>query len=397
MVLLNDDGVALNLKIVLILFLTPNIVLILLTCLCTYVAYVSKSSPRLLHFLGTAANFFSRGALVSIVTSIIQQIETEKHRNVEKPTTTATDVPSRRVIKRSNSLPTNILPKLPLHNLTFETKKDADYLLLIPIQIDLLLTVLLYKILTRRTYFETCRTYLTTYHNRPNHIVCWYKFANNNVSNSNINATLYDYCINQTISYINYEYNDVICVQYLFKLINIIDTTTNVIAWHQAIAFIVIKSIVCAYWWQRKIRKASFWPRLIPYQRRMILAILIYPLIVLYIVIFIIILPVYFVVMERRRIDLTHYLLYACLKFMVATIAHVNLYTLSKWNSLYSQKNLILTEDEEREIGYRQFPQLSTHRAVTKCLSLSHSAAPNKHPPCAMFTDPGETEHFVLK
>ena len=234
----------------------------------------------------------------------------------------------------------------------------------------MLFTVLLYKILTRRVYFETCRTYLTTYHDRPNHIVCWHKFTNNNVSNSDVNSTLYDYCVNQTISYINYEYNDVICVQYPFKLINIIDTTTNVLAWHQAIVFIVIKSVVCAYWWQRKMRKASFWLRLAHYQRRILLAILIYPLMTIYICIFIFIIPVYFVLVERRRIDLTHYLLYAIFKFMVATIAHVNLYTLSKWNALYWSKDLVLTEDEEQEAGHQQHLRFPTHRNITKNVYL---------------------------
>ncbi|CAF1462372.1 unnamed protein product [Adineta steineri] len=181
----------------------------------------------------------------------LTQLQTEKLRVVTQPTTT--DAPSHRVIRRSSSLPMIAPPNVPLPKLTFEKKQDADYLLLIPVQIDLLLTVFLYKILTRRTFFETCRTYLTTYHNRPNRIVCWHKFTNYNISNSDINATLFDYCTNQTNTYINYEYNDVICVQYLFKLINIIDTITNVLAWHQAIVFIVIRSIVCAYWWQRKI------------------------------------------------------------------------------------------------------------------------------------------------
>ena len=75
---LNDDGVALDLNIVLILFLTPNILLILLTALCTYCAYASKKCPRLLNFIGTSANFFSRGAFVTIIASILQQLEAEK-------------------------------------------------------------------------------------------------------------------------------------------------------------------------------------------------------------------------------------------------------------------------------------------------------------------------------
>jgi hypothetical protein len=385
---LNDDGVALDLNTVLLLFLTPNILLILLTALCTYAAYLSKKCPRLLLFLGTTANFFSRGALVSIVTSILRQLETEKHRNVEQSTTT--NSPPHLLIRRRSSLPTNVSPKL-LPKLTFEKKQDADYLLLIPIQIDLLLTVFLYKILTRRIYFETCRTYLTTYHNRPLHIVCWHKYTNKNVSNSDVNSTLHDYCVNQTISYINYEYNDVICIQYAFKLINIIDTTTNVLAWHQAIVFIVTKSIVCAYWWQRKMRKTSFWLRLIRYQRRIILAVLIYPPMALYILVFIFIIPAYFLLMEQRRIDLTHYLLYACSKFMVATIAHVNLYTLSKWNSLYRRKDLVLTEDEEQEVGYQQHLRFPTHRGSTKRLSSSNLAVLKDYSACAPITNPGDT------
>ena len=387
--LLNDDGVAVDLNIVLILFLIPNIVLILLTCLSTYVAYISKDSPRLLDFLGAAANFFSRGALVSIVASILHQLEAEKHQDVEQPTTNNSPprVPSRR---RSSAL-TNAQQKSPLPKLTFEKKQDADYLLLIPIQIDLLLTVFLYKILTRRVYFETCRTYLTTYHDRPDYIVCWHKFPNKNISNSGFNSTLYDYCVNQTISYINYEYNDVICIQYLFELINIIDTTTNVLAWHQAIVFTVTKSVVCAYWWQRKMRKTSFWLCLAHYQRRILLAILIYPLMVLYILIFIFLIPVYFVVIEQRRIDLTHYLLYACFKFMVATIAHINLYTLSKWNSLYWSKDLVLTAAEEQEAGHQQYLHFPAHRNITKSLSPSNSIVLNDHSACATITKPDDT------
>jgi len=161
--------------------------------------------------------------------------------------------------------------------------------------LDLLLTVFFYKILTRRIYYETCRTYLTTYDNRPQQIVCWHKYTNNNISNSNVHASLRDYCVNQTNSYINYEYNDVNCFQYAFKLINIIDTTTNVLAWHQAIVFIVTKSIVCAYWWQRKMRKTSFWHNLVRSQRRILLAVLIYPLMILYILVFVLMIPVYFV------------------------------------------------------------------------------------------------------
>jgi len=391
MALLNDDGVALDLSTVLILFLTPNILLILLTALCTYSVYVSKKYPRLMNFLGTAANCFSRGALASIVTSILQQLAAEKNRHVEQLTTKIS--PPCLPIRRRNSLPTTGSFKLSSPKLTFAKKQDADYLLLIPIQIDLLLTVFLYKILTRRIFFETCRTYLTTYHNRRDHIVCWHKYTNNNVSNTDINSTLYEYCVNQTISYINYEYNDVNCIQYAFKLINIIDTTTNVIAWHQAIVFLVTKSIVCAYWWQRKMRKTSFWLRLTRCQRRIILAVLIYPVMTLYIVIFIFLIPVYFFLMEQRRIDLTHYLLYACFKFIVATMAHVNLYTLSSWNSLYRRKDLILTEDEEREVGYQQHLRFPTHRDRddTKRLPSSNPVVLNEHPACAAITDPGDT------
>lgn len=380
MSILNDDGVALNLKTVLILFLTPNILLVLLTALCTYFTYVSKKHPRLLHFLGTIANFFSRGALVGIVASILQQLEVEKHRDI--PSSMTATPPSRLLLKRRSSLPTNVSPRGSLPKLTFEKKEDADYLLLIPIQLDLLLTVFFYKILTREIHFETCRTYLTTYYNRPQHIVCWHKYTNENVSNSDVNGTLYDYCVNQTISYINYEYNDVICIQYAFKLINIIDTTTNVLAWHQAIVFIITKSIVCAYWWQRKMRKTTCWTRLVRYQRRMVFAMLIYPLMTLYILIFVFMMPVYFFLMEQRRIDLTHYLMYACSKFVVATIAHVNLYTLSKWYSLYRHADLARTEVEKQEVEDYQHLRHHRHPEASIRLSSSNLAGSNGHLAC---------------
>jgi hypothetical protein len=388
--ILNDDGVALDLNIVLVLFLTPNIFLILLTALCTYCAYASKKRTRLLNFLRAGANCFSRGAFVSIVTSILQQLEEEKHRNMEQSTSEISP-PSNLPIRRRNSLPTNVSFSCPCRRSLSKKKQDADYLLLIPVQIDLLLTVFFYKILTRRIYFETCRTYLTTYYNRPQQIVCWQKYTNNNVSNSNVHSSLHDYCVNQTISYINYEYNDVNCIQYAFKLINIIDTTTNVLAWHQAIVFIVTKSIVCAYWWQRKIRKTSLWLRLVRYQRRIILTVLIYPLMILYVLIFVFIIPAYFVLMEQRRIDLTHYLLYACIKFVIASIAHINLYTLSKWDSLYRRKDLVLTEDEEQEVGYQQHLRFPTHRDNTTRLISSNSLVLNDHPACATITNPSDT------
>jgi hypothetical protein len=101
--------------------------------------------------------------------------------------------------------------------------------------------------------------------------------------------------------------------------------------------------------------------------------------------------PAYFLLMERRRIDLTHYLLYACLKFMVATIAHVNLYTLSKWNSLYRRKDLVLTEDEERDAGYQQHLRFPTHRDDITRLSSQNLAVSNDHPACATIKDPGDT------
>jgi hypothetical protein len=111
----------------------------------------------------------------------------------------------------------------------------------------------------------------------------------------------------------------------------------------------------------------------------------------LYILIFIFFIPAYFVLMEQRRIDLTHYLLYACSKFIVATMTHVNLYTLSKWNSLYRRKDLILTEDEEQEVGYQQHLRFPTHRDNTKYLASSNSVVLKEHPACAAITDPGDT------
>jgi len=111
----------------------------------------------------------------------------------------------------------------------------------------------------------------------------------------------------------------------------------------------------------------------------------------LYIIVFIFIIPAYFLLMEQRRIDLTHYLLYACFKFMVATIAHVNLYTLSKWNSLYRRKDLVLTEDEEQEVGYQQHLRFPTHRGSTTCLSSSNLAVLKDYSACAPITNPGDT------
>jgi hypothetical protein len=94
--------------------------------------------------------------------------------------------------------------------------------------------------------------------------------------------------------------------------------------------------------------------------------------------------------MEQRRIDLTHYLLYACSKFIVASIAHINLYTLSKWNALYWRKDLVLTEDEEREVGHQQHIQFPTHRNIRKCLTASNLMLPNDHPPSTTIMDPNE-------
>ena len=190
---------------------------------------------------------------------------------------------------------------------------------------------------------KTCESYLTTYHNRPTQVVCWLKHTNKNISNLSTNITLYQYCTNQTITYYNYEHSDVICTHYVFRLINIIDTVTNIFAWHQAIVFIVTKSILFSYWYQNKLRKTSFWSNLFTCQRHSILFFGSCSITILYILFFILLVPIWFYLFEGRRVDLTHHLIYACAKFIVGMIVHVNLYTLYQWYSLTMQTYPVLT------------------------------------------------------
>ena len=252
---------------------------------------------------------------------------------------------------------------------TFEKQYDKNYLLLIPFQIDLLLTVFVYKILTRDVYPETCQSYLTTYHNRPRQVVCWLKHINRNISNLSTNITLYQYCTNQTITYYSYEHNDVICTQYVFRLINIIDTVTNIFAWHQAIVFVVTKSIVFSYWYQYKLRKTSFWSNLFTCQRRNVLIIIICSILFIYVVPFIFILPIRFYLIERRRVDLTHHLIYACSKFITAIIVHVTLYTLYQRYLAILHKYRVLTVTEEKKVDHDQQPESSPSNGNNEYLS----------------------------
>ncbi|CAF1132641.1 unnamed protein product [Didymodactylos carnosus] len=353
--------------------------------------------------LGILSKFYSHGALDHIIISVLKQVENELGIHIGSGVTannnnnsTAVNIlqtpvgvvaatagnengslllPSSSPLKKlqvitlakpTDSTSTPPHPNLPRYSIqsndgllrpiqkNISTKididkhVDSDYILLVPLQIDLMLTVFIYKILTREQYFENCQTYLSTYHNRRDHVACW-------VTHMTINSSthsLYDFCINQTITYINYEYNSVLCIQYVFKLINIIDTITNVIAWHQAIVFIITKGVIISYWWQRKLRSSNYWSTLSTFQRKMILFSLLHPILSLYILFCIILMPMYFYKFESRRIDLTHHLLFASVKFIFASIAHIHLYTMLKWYKLYKRgKNgvsMVTREDEER-------------------------------------------------
>lgn len=349
MSMLDDDGNPLDLSTVLALFLTPNCTMIFLTIFIAYLVHVSKRRPRLNYFLGKLANFFAKGALDRIIKNMLRHFE-KKKRQHEGQTSSKQ---MRRLGKRKTSF---ISQNSSTSNSNFVSKKeyDANYLLIVPFQIDLLLTVFVYKILTRDVYPETCQSYLTTYHNRQTQVICWLKTINKNVSSLSSNITLYQYCTNQTITYINYEHNDVVCAQFIFRLINIIDTVTNMFAWHQAVVFVVTKSIVCSYWYQDKLRKSMCWSNLFYHHRRIILYIGVSFVLSIYIFLFVFILPIQFALIERRRVDLTRHLLYACLKFLTAIILHVNLYTLYQWHSHTIQKYPVLIINEESEIDRSQ-------------------------------------------
>jgi hypothetical protein len=338
MALLNDDGIPLHLTTVLILFLIPNMALILFTCFGAYLIMMSGRHPRFQHMADKSTNFFSRGALDRIVVSILTQLENENQGNCDE------EFRHQRYLRRGSRISLR-----SVSSAMFGHRHDIDYILLIPLQLDMLLTVLVYKILHCYVYFETCQSYMTTYHDRPRKVVCWLKYTDKVISDLSTNISSNAYCLNQTITYINYDYNTVICIRYGLKLINIIDTVTNIIAWHQAIVFIVIKSVVFAYWLQRKLYKLHAWLRLTRQKRQIIRLLFVYSAFVPYIFVFVLIAPVYFILIERRRIDMTRHLLYACSKFAIATVAHMHLYTLLKW---FSTTSLL---DSKRDLNVTGF------------------------------------------
>jgi hypothetical protein len=346
MSVLNDDGIPLNLSTVFILFLMPNFILIILTPINAYLVYISQNHAELNRLLGKLANFFAKGALDRIIRSIIRRFQMRKRQLEEQiPIAQRDSFNMRKSPFSSKTSPTSNF------NFDFENKYDVNYLFLVPFQIDLLFTVFLYTILTRDVYIETCQSYLTTYDNRQNQVVCWLKNINSSASDLSINLTLHQYCANQPITYINYEHNDVICVQYFFKLINIIDTVTNLFAWHQAIVFVVTKFVVFSYWYQDKLRRTSCWSNLFNNQRRSISFIAICSVLFIYIFLFVLILPIRFILFEQRRVDLTHHLLYACSKFVMAIIVHVNLYTLYQWHTLIiTQKHPVFIINQQRKV-----------------------------------------------
>jgi hypothetical protein len=344
----NDDGLPIDLGTVLVLFLMPNLILVTLTTFAAHVLHLSKTRPRLKHFLGNLANFFAKGALDRIIRHMVKHIEAKKQHHEEH---IMMKEKSSRSVRKDSNISRKNSPVSSSSKFIFEEKHDSNYLLLVPLQLDLLLTVFVYKILTREVYPETCQSYLTTYHNRQQQVICWLKNTNKNISNLSFNITLQQYCLNQSITYINYEHNDVICAQFVFKLVNIIDTVTNIFAWHQAMVFIVTRSIVFFYWCQRKLRKTTSFCNLYDHQRRIMLLIIFCSLSFIYILVFVLILPLSFVLMDRRRVDLTRHLIYACSKFTTAAIVQVNLYTLYQWHSIITNKEPILVLDEEQEFG----------------------------------------------
>jgi len=130
-----------------------------------------------------------------------------------------------------------------------------------------------------------------------------------------------------------------------------VDTVTNIFAWHQAVVFIVTKSIVFCYWYQHKLRKTSFCVHLLDCQRHTMLYLSIFSISTIYILVFIFIIPIWFLLFERRRVDLTRHLLYACSKFITAAILHVNLYVLYQWHSLNLQKKSLLKPNEKNDLA----------------------------------------------
>ena len=357
---LNDDGVALDLSAVLILFLIPNLMLVMLTILGAYLIYMSDKHPRLERALGQVANGFAKGALDRIVRNMLREVAAKKRNHGEAMNIQRTD----NFCTRKSSRTSRCSSSSDLS----EKKADVNYLLLIPFQMDLLLTVFVYKILTRDVYFETCQSYLTTYHSRPNQVVCWLKNNNKNISNLPTNMSLHQYCSNQSITYINFEHNDVMCTQYVFKSINIIDTVTNIFAWHQAIVFIVTRSVLFCYWYQRQLRRTKFWSSLFECSRQTIVSAIVGPTILVYILVFVVFVPLRFIYVDRQRVDLTRHLMYACSKFITATVVHVNLYALCQWRSVFEAKGFTVQTDEERNVGSDLSPPVSSATLKPECL-----------------------------
>lgn len=351
MAMLNDDGLALDLNYAFILFMLPNILLIFLTSFAVVLLQISRGRPRMRRYIGKVANFFAKGALDRIIRDIVRHLDGNHHeQELQRTEETSIGSPIRSRSQCSRHSQNTISSAYKN-----DRKYDPYYLLLIPFQLDLLMTVFVYKILTRDVYFETCQSYLTTYHNRPNKVVCWLKHVNQNLSNLSFNISLHQYCANQTTTYINYEHNDVICAQYVFKAINIIDTVTNMFAWHQAIVFLVTKSIVFANWCQRRVRNTFWWIDLIQNRRRIFIVFMIVPLTIAYTIFFVFFVPFYFAFRERRRIDLTRHLIYACSKFIIANVINTNLYTLIQWYRVCRENLKTNFNDEEKHLEDEQY------------------------------------------
>lgn len=361
MSVLNDDGISLNINMVFLLFLMPNLIFVVLTFLNIALLSLSKGRPALNRSLGRVANCFAKGALDRIIKNMVRHFEQKKRQQEDNISMSQ----ARKLYMRKSSETSKHSPTSSDNRMS-QKKYDATYILLIPFQIDLLLTVFVYKILTREVYAETCQSFLSTYANRHQEVSCWLKHINRNLSNLSFNISLQRYCENQTITYINFEHNDVICIQYVFKLINIIDTVTNIFAWHQAIVFVVTKCIVFSYWYQEKLRETSCWSKIINVFRRTIMIAAICLTSSIYVLLFIFIIPIRSIFIEGTRIDLTAHLLYACSKFLIAIIAHINIYTLYQWHSHTKQEKQLLEINEEKEIEYQQAVQLMAQIATSK-------------------------------
>lgn len=182
------------------------------------------------------------------------------------------------------------------------------------------------------------------------------------------------------------------CAQYVFKLINIIDTVTNIFAWHQAVVFVVTKAIVFAHWYQSALRKSMCWPSCFGCERRMIVIGTSVSVLAFYIIIFVILLPMRFILVEHLRVDLTRHLLYACSKFVVGIIVHVNIYAFYQWQVLSSQRQqtfllhrrqhrrherFALSEISSRNSGYVSAPDGTPVNEYSMALEAKQSLPAN--------------------